>query len=128
MVDTVHTITRESFAEQGWHYDSQFRSIQAPTLMLTGSETPPDIRMATEAAAAAIADVAIRVLDGHGHLAQRTDPALVARITSQFLRPYSEDVGLTRIGRPLRHARPTRTRMGLHQLDPESTTRAADNR
>jgi len=89
MVDTVHTITRESLAEQAWHYDSQFASIQAPTLMLTGSDTPQDIRKATEAAAEAIGDVTIQVLDGHGHLAHRTAPALVARVTSQFLQPYT---------------------------------------
>jgi pimeloyl-ACP methyl ester carboxylesterase len=92
MVDTVHTITRESFAEQGWQYDGQFASIQAPTLMVTGSDTPPDIRRATEAAAAAIGDPAIRVLDGHGHLAQRTDPALVARITREFARSCTAHV------------------------------------
>ena len=97
MVDTAHTITRESFAEQSWHDDGRFASIQAPTLMLTGSETPPDIRRATGAAAAAIGDPTIRVLDGHGHLAQRTAPALVARITGDFVRSCT--------GRPRRGAR-----------------------
>lgn len=86
MVDTVHTITRESLAEQSWHDDGRFASIHAPTLMLTGSDTPPDVRRATEVAAAAIGDPSIRVLAGHGHLAQRTDPALVARITGEFVR------------------------------------------
>jgi pimeloyl-ACP methyl ester carboxylesterase len=89
MVNTVHTITRESLAEQDWHYDRQFASIQAPTLMLTGSDTPPDIRTATQAAAAALDGVTIQVLDGHGHLAQRTDPAFVARITVDFLQALS---------------------------------------
>lgn len=85
MVDTVHTVTRESRAEQSWHDDGRFASIQAPTLLLTGSDTPPDLRRATEAAAVAIGDPAIRVLDGHGHLAHRSDPALVARITGEFV-------------------------------------------
>lgn len=85
MVTTVHTVTRESLAEQGWSYAGQFASIRAPTLVLTGSDTPPDFREATEAASAAIGDPVIRVLDGHGHLAHRSEPGLVARLTCEFL-------------------------------------------
>jgi pimeloyl-ACP methyl ester carboxylesterase len=87
MVSTVHTVPRESWAEQGWRDAGQFASITAPTLMLTGSDTPPDIAHATTAAADAIGRPEIKVLDGHAHLAHRTDPALVAGIVRDVLEP-----------------------------------------
>jgi pimeloyl-ACP methyl ester carboxylesterase len=82
---TVPTVPRECRAEDGWVYGpGQFDGITAPTLMLTGSESPPALTEATRRAAGAIVDVHIRVLEGHGHFAHRTDPALVAAIIRQF--------------------------------------------
>jgi pimeloyl-ACP methyl ester carboxylesterase len=40
---------------------------------------------ATDRAAAAISDARIHVLDGHGHLAHKTDPDLVAATIRQFI-------------------------------------------
>jgi pimeloyl-ACP methyl ester carboxylesterase len=83
---TVPTVTRECRAEEGWVYKpGQFDGIAAPTLMLAGSESPPAVSEATHQAAAAIRDVPIEVLEGHGHFAHRTDPAMVARIVKQFI-------------------------------------------
>ena len=55
--------------------------------MRTGAESPAAMTDAPHRAAAAIADVHIRVLEGHGHFAHRTDPAMVAAIVRQFISP-----------------------------------------
>jgi pimeloyl-ACP methyl ester carboxylesterase len=79
------TIPRECRAEEGWVYEAgQFDAITAPTLLLSGADTVPELRHATEHAAAAIPGARIQVLDGHAHFAHRTDPELVADIIGQF--------------------------------------------
>ena len=79
-------LPRECRAEEGWVYPpGQFDGIMAPTLMLTGSETPPVVHELTRRAAAAIPDARIRVLEGHGHFAFQTDPAMVAAIIREFV-------------------------------------------
>jgi pimeloyl-ACP methyl ester carboxylesterase len=80
------TIPRECRAEEGWVYEpGRFDSITAPTLMLTGSDTVPSVAEATRRAADAIPGAQIHVLDGHGHFAHRTDPAMVAGILRRFI-------------------------------------------
>jgi pimeloyl-ACP methyl ester carboxylesterase len=82
------TIPRECRAEQAWVYPpGRFDSITAPTLFLTGSDSVPDITAATHAAAAALPDARIRILDGHGHFAHRNDPAMVAALVREFIGP-----------------------------------------
>ena len=84
------TIPRECHAEEDWVFEpSQFDQITAPTLMLAGSESVPVVAEATTLAAAAIPHVEICVLDGHGHFAHRTDPALVTEIVVGFTRRCS---------------------------------------
>ena len=63
----------------------QFSGITARTLLLSGSESTPAIKQATDAAAAAIVGARIHVLDGHAHIAHRTDPATVATVIREFL-------------------------------------------
>jgi pimeloyl-ACP methyl ester carboxylesterase len=76
-----HTIAREAYAEQGWTYrPAQFASITAPTVLLSGTGSPPELVLATERAAAAIAGAVIRPIHGHGHTATREAPDLVARV------------------------------------------------
>ena len=83
---TVPTVLRECRAVEAWVYrPGRFDGITAPTLFLAGSESPPVVREATDAAAAAIPDARIRVLEGEGHFAHRNDPAMVAAIVRQFL-------------------------------------------
>ena len=73
------TLPRECRAEDSWVYrPGQFDAITAPTLLLAGSDTDPALAKCTHLAAAAIPDARIRVLDGHGHFAHKTDPAMVA--------------------------------------------------
>lgn len=86
-IATAPTVPRACRAEEGWVWEpGQFDAITVATLMLTGSESPAELTSCTEAAAAAIGEPQIRVLGGHGHLAIRTDPALVARIVIDFVR------------------------------------------
>jgi pimeloyl-ACP methyl ester carboxylesterase len=81
------TIPRECHVEEDWAFQpGQFDGITAPTLMLAGSESVPVVTEATTLAAAAIHNVQIRVLEGHGHFAHRTDPAIVTKIVVDFAR------------------------------------------
>ncbi len=85
-IAAAHTLPRECRAEEGWAYQpGQFDAIAAPTLLLAGSDTPADLSKATHAAAHAIPNNRIHVLDGHGHIAHKTDPAMVAAIVRQFI-------------------------------------------
>jgi pimeloyl-ACP methyl ester carboxylesterase len=83
---TVPTVTRECRAEAGWVYrPGQFSGIAAPTVLLAGSESPAVLSEATHRAAEAIPNAHIRVLEGHAHIAHRTDPAMVAAIIREFI-------------------------------------------
>ena len=64
-VAVAPTVAREARAEDGWVYrPHQFSGITARTLLLSGSESTPAIKQATDAAAAAIVGARIHVLDG----------------------------------------------------------------
>lgn len=79
------TVPRECRVEDEWVYEpGQFDDIDAPTLLLTGSESPADLARATELAAAAIPDARIQVLEGHAHLAHKSDPRMMARLIREF--------------------------------------------
>lgn len=85
-VATAPTIAREAQAEQGWVYpDDGMDRIVAPTLLLSGSDSTPDIKEATDAALTAIGDARLRVLEGHAHIAHRTHPAMVASMVREFV-------------------------------------------
>lgn len=80
------TVPRECRAEERWRYEpGQFAGITAPTLLLSGSASPPLVQRATEDAAAAISDSRIEVLRGRGHFAHKTDPELVWAIVHRFV-------------------------------------------
>jgi pimeloyl-ACP methyl ester carboxylesterase len=86
MLASVPTVPRECRAEDGWRYRSGLLDrIAAPTLLLAGSESPPVLRQATDRAAAAIPGAQVRMLQGHAHLAIRTDPAMVAAAIRQLV-------------------------------------------
>ena len=83
---TAPTVPRECRAEQDWNYQpGQIVGITAPTLLLSGSVSPPTLQQATDVAAAAITGAQVRVLAEHGHVADRTDPATVAGIIRAFM-------------------------------------------
>jgi pimeloyl-ACP methyl ester carboxylesterase len=82
----AHTTPRECRVEQGWVYQpGQLDGITAPTLLLSGSESPAAIIAATDRAATEIPDARIHVLEGHGHFAHRTHPAMVVSVIEAFL-------------------------------------------
>ena len=64
--------------------DSSTRS-PPPTLLLTGSDSVADVVDATQRAAAAIPGARVQVLDGHGHFAHKTDPAMVTAVVRDFV-------------------------------------------
>jgi pimeloyl-ACP methyl ester carboxylesterase len=80
------TIVRECRVEDGWVYPpGMFDGVSVVALLLTGSDSPPELVDATRAAAAALPRAEVKVLEGHGHFAYRTDPTLVAAIMREFL-------------------------------------------
>lgn len=81
------TIPRECRAEASWVYrPGQFDGVTARTLFLTGSDSVPVVARATHEAMAAIPDARVRVLDGHGHFAHKTDPTMVSAIINDFVK------------------------------------------
>jgi pimeloyl-ACP methyl ester carboxylesterase len=75
------TMPREVRAEGEWAYTAdQFAGITAPTVVLAGSESPALQQTATQLALDAIPGAEVHVLEGHGHFAIQTDPAMVAGI------------------------------------------------
>jgi pimeloyl-ACP methyl ester carboxylesterase len=85
-VAAAHTVPRECRVEDTWVYaPGQFDGINAPTILLTGSDSVPEIVKATEQAAAAIPNARVRVLDGHAHFAHKTHPAMVDAIIQDFI-------------------------------------------
>ncbi len=82
----AHTVPRECHAEEDWVYQpGQFDAVTAPTLFLTGSDSVPVVTQATDRAATAIRNAEIRVLQGHGHFAHKTDPTLISAIITRFI-------------------------------------------
>lgn len=83
----AHTAPRETRVEESWVYrPGEFDGISAPTLLLSGTESTAGVIEATRRAAAAISGSRIHMLEGHGHFAHRTDPAMVVAIIRKFVR------------------------------------------
>jgi pimeloyl-ACP methyl ester carboxylesterase len=55
-------------------------------VLLTGSETAPELAEVTSSAAAAIPGARVHVLQGHGHMAVRFAPAVVADVLRDWLK------------------------------------------
>ncbi len=85
-LEFVGTVPRELYATRDWEYvPGSLDGVTAPTLILAGSESPSPQDEATHRAARAIRHARIETLDGHGHFAIQTDPALVARVIRSFI-------------------------------------------
>jgi pimeloyl-ACP methyl ester carboxylesterase len=81
------TVPRECRVEESFVYaPDQFAGVVAPTLFLTGSDSPPDLMKATDEAAGAVVGSRVHVIQGHGHFAHKTDPELVAALIQDFVR------------------------------------------
>ena len=82
----AHTAPRECRVEEAWVYTpGRFDGIEAPTLMLSGGDSPPAVKEATERATAAIPRAEVKVMPGHGHFAHRTEPETVVSIIRDFV-------------------------------------------
>jgi pimeloyl-ACP methyl ester carboxylesterase len=62
------------------------RRLRLPTVLLTGSESAPEDAAIVSAAAAAIPGARVHVLEGHGHMAVRFAPAVVADVLRDWLK------------------------------------------
>jgi pimeloyl-ACP methyl ester carboxylesterase len=85
-VAAAHTIAREMQAAEEYVFDpARFRSMQTPTLLLLGGDSPPFLKAGTAAVEAALPDVRVTVMPGQQHTAMNTAPDLFARAVLQFL-------------------------------------------
>jgi pimeloyl-ACP methyl ester carboxylesterase len=85
-VRLVPTVPREMTAESSWVYrPDQFRRVAAKTLVLAGSESPAEQAKASRAALNAIPGATLHVLEGHSHIAHRTDPEMAAQVILTFV-------------------------------------------
>ncbi|MCK6626485.1 MAG: alpha/beta hydrolase [Anaerolineae bacterium] len=83
---TAHTLPRESRAEEQYTFEAQrFKTLQTPTLLLLGSDSPPVLKAATETVAAALPNSRIAVLPGQQHIAMYTAPDLFVSELVRFL-------------------------------------------
>ena len=82
----VWTMPRELRAEGSWVYQpGQFDAVTAATLIVAGAESPPIQQEANHVALAALPNAHIAVLDGQGHIAHQSDPAMVASVIWNFV-------------------------------------------
>ena len=80
------TMARESRIEENWDWPTnRFARIAVPTLLITGSETPPELAEVTSLTAAAIPGARVHVLAGHGHVAHVSEPGVVAEVLRDWL-------------------------------------------
>lgn len=80
------TVPRELHAERELATDGlELHRLDLACLLLVGSESPDWARRSTEALAATIPGVEVRTLEGHGHGAAVSGPALLAAELERFL-------------------------------------------
>jgi pimeloyl-ACP methyl ester carboxylesterase len=85
-IASAWTLPRECRVEERWVYQpGQFDSIQAPVLLLAGSRSPADLAKATQEADNAVPDARIQILEGHAHMAHKSDPTMVGNVIRQFV-------------------------------------------
>jgi pimeloyl-ACP methyl ester carboxylesterase len=85
-VATAPTMAREARIEESWDWQTdRLGSIPVPTLLITGSETPPELAEVTSLTAAAIPGARVHVLAGHGHVAHVSEPGVVAQVLRDWL-------------------------------------------
>ena len=85
-VATAPTMAREARIEESWDWQTnRLGSITVPTLLITGSETPPELAEVTSLTAAAIPGAHVHVLAGHGHVAHVSEPGVVAQVLRDWL-------------------------------------------
>jgi pimeloyl-ACP methyl ester carboxylesterase len=82
----AHTVVREQRVEEAYLFDpARFADVHVPTLMLSGTESAPQLWEPTSMLASALPDVRVRRLAGQGHVAMQTAPDLFLREVLDFL-------------------------------------------
>jgi pimeloyl-ACP methyl ester carboxylesterase len=83
----VHTVTRENRAVLEHPFDlGEAAAIAVPVLVLTGAESPAEIKDDPEAVAAAIPDATLVAIEGQQHVADVLAPEVFAGHVLAFLR------------------------------------------
>ena len=73
MVDAAQTLPREMQAIAQYQFDAaRFADVTTPTLLLSGSESPPFLQESTELVNEVLPDARIVSFDGHEHVAMLT--------------------------------------------------------
>lgn len=89
-VDAAHTLLREMRAEVEYEFDAaRFEEMTTPTLLLSGSESPQWAKEMTALANDALPNSRIVTLDGQGHVAYYSAPALFVDEVLAFIRETS---------------------------------------
>ena len=87
MVDAAHTLPRELQAIAGYEFDAtRFANMTTPTLVLSGGESPPFYKDATEAVNNALPNSRIVTFDGHAHEPMNTAPDRFVNEVLTFVR------------------------------------------
>ena len=85
-VESAHTIPREARADEEYVFDpGRFVSLRVPTLVIAGSESPVGFGPAAKAVHEAIPNSRLAVLEGQGHDAALTAPAVLAETIQSFM-------------------------------------------
>jgi pimeloyl-ACP methyl ester carboxylesterase len=86
-VAAAHTVVRETRVEDGYRFDpARFASLAVPTLLLVGTESPPELLASTRPLADALPNVRVVAMAGQGHVAMLTAPDLFVTEVLGFLR------------------------------------------
>lgn len=84
-VAAAHTALRE-MADGEYRFDpDRFHSLEVPTLLLLGENSPAELSAPTLALDAALPNSRVVVLEGQGHVAMTTAPDLFLREVTDFL-------------------------------------------
>jgi pimeloyl-ACP methyl ester carboxylesterase len=83
-MDYAHTVVRELRAYRDYD-NSELGQLDLPTLLLVGGETEDAERAYADSLAQRIPGSRVRLLEGQGHIATFTAPALLAEIVSAFV-------------------------------------------
>lgn len=85
-VAAAHTVVRETRAEDAYRFDpAKFASLAVPTLLLVGTESPPELLASTRPLADALPDGRVVEPAGQGHVAMLTAPDLFVTRVLDFL-------------------------------------------
>lgn len=84
---TTHTFARESQAISGYRLNPLLAELSVPVRFLLGTESPPNLRAATQAAHAAIPHSDVLEIAGQSHLAMDGAPETFADMVIEFFDP-----------------------------------------